>query len=482
MFSWFRILPTSKKFRFLTILNAANLSIIALIVFLAFKTYQDKYDYYQTEIIPRQKYLMDIKSLLGYGGVMHYYYIYLMTSDVSSVDVFNDKLALLFETVREYRHLSYITPEEDQALNTIYQTAGIYGQKLVTAIRLKSSGKFNQAEVQEFVFMNESDAIRAFETIAKAYKSLEEKTSIEIGQLLTIFIFILSASLLLLFFSVIFLNYYVFVKPLDFAFDELQKKENLTSIDLQIAKKIQANILPRNTDKFENCEFHIKYLPLTMIGGDVYDIVEMKPGFFRVFLADATGHGIQAALLTMLIKSEYEKMKEVISQPEELLEILNNEFILHYSLNFFFSCIILDIDMNHGKLTYSSAGHPDQYFIRNKKAVALKPTGKMIGMKQNLIYQFKTLDFKPKDKIVLFTDGLFEEFDPSGTLWGEDRVGEIIRDNSSKPVDKIMDDVLSHLEIYLHGKRKNDDITLIGISLLRKETGKKDSKAIEGLI
>ncbi|OHD61618.1 MAG: hypothetical protein A2014_07630 [Spirochaetes bacterium GWF1_49_6] len=465
MFSWFKNLPAARKFRYLSVLNALNLFLIGIVVFLAFRIYQNKNSYYQEEIVPRQKYLLDMKSQMGFGGLIHHYYIYMLTFDINSVDTFGDKQEKLFNIILDYRHLAYITPEEDTALAAIYNTVGIYAQKIGMAIRLKSSGMFNPAEINDFVRIDETPALEGFDIIEKSYHTLEEKASQEIAGLLALFVFIMFAALLLLFLSVFLINYFVFVKPLDLAYDELKKKDNYTNIDLQIAKKIQANILPKDLSKFQNCKFTIRYLPLTFIGGDVYDIIEMRRGVFRVFLADATGHGIQAALLTMLIKSEYEKMKEVISQPDELLEILNNEFIEHYALNFFFSCIIIDIDMNKKILTYASAGHPDQYYIHNKQVTALVPTGKMIGMKKDLTYHFKQYSFHYRDRVLLFTDGLFEEFDKYGALWGEDQIRSLIESNVTLPVHQIIDLIMSSLEVYLNGIQKNDDITLIGILL-----------------
>ncbi len=477
MFSWFKNLPAARKFRYLSVLNALNLFLIGIIGFLAFSFYQSKNSYYQEQIMPRQKYLLDMKSMMGFGGLTHHYYIYMLTFDINSVDTFGERQEKLFNLILDYRHLSYITPEEDAALVAIYNTIGIYAQKLGMAIRLKSSGLFNPAEINDFVSIDETPALEGFDSIEKSYHTLEEITSREIAQLLAVFVFVMFSALMLLFLSVFLINYFVFVKPLDIAYDELQKKDNRMNLDLQIAKKIQANILPKDLEKFRNCKFTIRYLPLTFIGGDVYDIIEMRRGVFRVFLADATGHGIQAALLTMLIKSEYEKMKEIISQPAELLEILNNEFIEHYALNFFFSCIIIDIDMNKKVLSYASAGHPDQYYIHNKQVTALVPTGKMIGMKENQTYHFKNYSFHFRDRVLLFTDGLFEEFDKSGTLWGEEQIRALIEENITLPIHQIMNLIMGSLDVYLNGIQKNDDITLIGILLQKSANTRLSSKS-----
>jgi sigma-B regulation protein RsbU (phosphoserine phosphatase) len=108
--------------------------------------------------------------------------------------------------------------------------------------------------------------------------------------------------------------------------EELRKLLDRLRQDLQLAKTIQQKIMPGDTWKLERIMIDIRYMPLIEIGGDIFDVLQRDDGSTRVFLADATGHGIVAALITMLIKSEYEKVKEKIEDPFMILSKLN-EFI-----------------------------------------------------------------------------------------------------------------------------------------------------------
>lgn len=80
--------------------------------------------------------------------------------------------------------------------------------------------------------------------------------------------------------------------------------------DLSVAKKIQSNILPDKIDSLDRLKFCIRYIPLQEVGGDFYDISKNQEGDVRVLVADATGHGVQGALVTMAIKGEYEILKQ----------------------------------------------------------------------------------------------------------------------------------------------------------------------------
>lgn len=81
--------------------------------------------------------------------------------------------------------------------------------------------------------------------------------------------------------------------------------------ELNLAKKLQTEILP-DIPSFAGIKIHSTYLPMMEVGGDLYDLFEIRPGVLRVFIADATGHGIQAALLTMTLKGILESIKKKI--------------------------------------------------------------------------------------------------------------------------------------------------------------------------
>ena len=108
--------------------------------------------------------------------------------------------------------------------------------------------------------------------------------------------------------------------------------------DISVAKKIQGSLMSKNFSEIENLIFEVSYIPLDDVGGDIYDISQINQKYTRIFLADATGHGVQAALITMAIKGEYESFKHSTSSPKKLLKNLNNDFFQKFGAihSFFF--------------------------------------------------------------------------------------------------------------------------------------------------
>lgn len=245
---------------------------------------------------------------------------------------------------------------------------------------------------------------------------------------------------------------------------ELNSSLQIIKKDLLIAKKIQQNILPLDLEKLGPLKITIQYLPMTEVGGDFFDITEVKPNLYRLFVADATGHGVQAALVTMAIKSEYENVKLTVKDPMLLIDILNRSYHRKYnSLNSFFTCIVVDIDINNGKLRYASAGHPEQVMIQDDKLVHLVRTGRMIGLSKSIKVEMIELNFHKGDKLLLFTDGVFEEFNSRGDLFGEDYFHSLIDSYKIASSNQIVNQIITEVKQFIQKVGQEDDITFLGI-------------------
>lgn len=236
--------------------------------------------------------------------------------------------------------------------------------------------------------------------------------------------------------------------------------------DLLLAQKIQQTLIPSPSLSFERAIFYSFYKPQGDIGGDLFDISTVKPGVIRVLVADATGHGVQAALITMIIKGEYEKMKSLIQSPAELLEILNSEFIDNFrSLTVFFSLFLCDIDTNSRTLTYASAGHPDQLLLNGKTLVHFPRTGRLVGVDRDVVFQGKTVNYHPGDRLLLYSDGLTEQINSLGEEYGEDRLCENFRAIGALPPEETVRELLKHQQEFRGTVEVSDDLTLIACEL-----------------
>ncbi|HOM88062.1 MAG TPA: SpoIIE family protein phosphatase [Spirochaetota bacterium] len=184
--------------------------------------------------------------------------------------------------------------------------------------------------------------------------------------------------------------------------------ERVIKEDMEVAKVFQKRLMACPAH-IPGLNFHFLYHPLAGLSGDVYDIIQLTPDIIRIFIADATGHGITASLNTIKILSEYSSVKETMHASQDLLKFLNQRFIqLFKDYGIVFTCLIADIHLNEGKLSLVSAGHPPACVISDGKVNFIKPHGPIIGLSSNYQYQPTTIPFKKKDTVLLYTDGLPE--------------------------------------------------------------------------
>ncbi len=249
---------------------------------------------------------------------------------------------------------------------------------------------------------------------------------------------------------------------------QLKEKDEIITHDLLLARKIQQKILIKDIFGIDKADFFVEYIPFLEVGGDYYDISKLDEtgNIVRVFLADATGHGIPAGLITMLLKSEYEKIKYYNHEPHELLMNYNEEFTNnYYDLGVFCTCLLMDINLSKGTIKYSSAGHPPQILISSGKVNLLTTKGSMIGLSPHSKYEIQSIDIKTGDKILLFTDGIFEEFDQNDEMYGEERLYNKIHELAKRNLKEITDKCVADVKKFMTHSVFEDDITFIGVTV-----------------
>lgn len=244
--------------------------------------------------------------------------------------------------------------------------------------------------------------------------------------------------------------------------ESLNRSLEMIRKDLDLAKGIQQKILPGNGENYGSCRIVHICKPLLEVGGDIYDIFVPEKNQIRIFLADATGHGIQAALFTMAIKTEYEALKYQNRSAGELLEKLNRYFYRkYYAVNGLFTAVVADIDLDQYSISYASAGHPDQLLFQKNSVRRLSKTGRMIGLVPDARYRQEELPFHTGDRLFLFSDGIIEARGKQKDEFSMERLVGII--SRQIKIDQIVDSVFKDVETYSTGDENQDDRTLIAV-------------------
>lgn len=248
--------------------------------------------------------------------------------------------------------------------------------------------------------------------------------------------------------------------------NQLESALGVIQRDISLARAVQQNILPRSIDGFHGVAVGALYRPAGDIGGDIYDVFEREPGMLRVFLADAMGHGVQAALVTMMVKSEYEHIKRAIEQPDEAMRALNEAMMQRYQgMPIYFPAIIAEVDAIDGWVRYCSAGLGDQLVLRSDgPEERMRRTGPIIGLSQALPFQMGKAQLAPGDVAVFFTDGITEARNHEDEMFGEERLIAALRASGGAEPDAALVSVAGLLKEHLAGLSPEDDLTVVAIA------------------
>jgi hypothetical protein len=235
---------------------------------------------------------------------------------------------------------------------------------------------------------------------------------------------------------------------------ELEEKDKIMSEDLMMAKKIQQSIITVEKEKKQNIDFSLYFKPMIEVGGDIYDIYRLDENYYRIFIADATGHGIQAALSTMIIKIEYDKIKNFELKPNRILKHLNNVFVNSYS------------QIENKRFMFASAGHPDQFLNINGNVQGIRTKGKIIGFLENLEYSLIEKKLEKNMRFLLFTDGLTETFNAKKQEYGEQRVIDLLKSCKTQDTANFLSVLNNSLNEFRDKEPITDDITIIVIDYI----------------
>lgn len=200
--------------------------------------------------------------------------------------------------------------------------------------------------------------------------------------------------------------------------ENLSTQNQLSAIrkDFEIARRIQMRILPGELPKSEHVSAIISYLPLYDIGGDFYDYFDSNEHELGIVIADVTGHGVSAALDSSTVKIAFRNAKSFMHSPKELMTEMNR--FLCTSLHArFVSAAYFYFDFDQMKLSFSSAGNPPLILIRDLEIQSIECPGLLLAVNPAFIYDQKEVLLKKGDRLLIFTDGLYENLKPNEDLY-----------------------------------------------------------------
>jgi phosphoserine phosphatase RsbU/P len=178
--------------------------------------------------------------------------------------------------------------------------------------------------------------------------------------------------------------------------------------DLAAARLTQQSLIPQKPPTLTGWEIAACYRPVIEVGGDIYGWLPIKKNRWLFWIADATGHGASAALMTTLAKLLFHHGHEEHEQPAAIMETVNNDLRGIFGGRSFMSAMCVALDPSNGQASVVGAGHPPLLVTRfGRGTEAIASSAPPLGLVEQSQFTETILELNPGDAFTLYTDGLF---------------------------------------------------------------------------
>jgi serine phosphatase RsbU (regulator of sigma subunit) len=242
------------------------------------------------------------------------------------------------------------------------------------------------------------------------------------------------------------------------ALEERERNEQ----ELAMAEETQKSLLPCCVPQFENYRIRAYNAPTRYVGGDFYDFLQLGSGDWMGVLADVSGKGMSAALLSSMVLGALSVEFHSGTQPREVLARVNR-LLCEKSLPGQFVTLFLFLQNQQGTGQFISAGHNPTYLFRTAtgKVEKLFSDAFFLGMFEEAAFESSPFRLDRGDILVVISDGVTDAQNPQQEMFGEQRLLQVIRQEAPLGSQAIEKQLLKAIQEFAQGTAQNDDITFV---------------------
>jgi serine phosphatase RsbU (regulator of sigma subunit) len=262
---------------------------------------------------------------------------------------------------------------------------------------------------------------------------------------------------------------------------ELRAKNQQMEEEPQMARELQLALLPQ---KFPTVPAHVPaqdsalrflslYFPTGDVSGDFFNVFPIGEKAVGIFICDVMGHGVRSALITSMIRGLVEEHGQAAADPGELLTRVNRALAVilkQADTTMFATCFYVVADVERAQLRFANAGHPSALHIQHRNGAAHKLQGHVrhgpaMGIFPTASYVTSSSPMKKGDRVMLFTDGLFDVEDASGTVFTEEQLHTTVARYAALPAQEFFDRVINDVRQFSERKSFDDDVCVVGMEV-----------------
>jgi sigma-B regulation protein RsbU (phosphoserine phosphatase) len=237
----------------------------------------------------------------------------------------------------------------------------------------------------------------------------------------------------------------------DEEYGEIQK-------ELELARSIQLSLLPGTCPTSEAFQIAARYVPMTSVAGDFYDVIASDGGHVGLLIADVSGHGVPAALIAAMVKMAAVSQRDHAAHPARLLSGMNRALCGNTQGQYVTASYVY-VDGERRELRYAAAGHPSMLRLRNGVVSEIAENGLLLAAVDGIAYTEIAVPLERKDRLLLYTDGIVEARNAAGELFGEASLMAEFRSGAELSPDEAADRIIASVQRW--GRSQDDDLTLV---------------------
>jgi phosphoserine phosphatase RsbU/P len=246
--------------------------------------------------------------------------------------------------------------------------------------------------------------------------------------------------------------------------DIIQGQNKKMVDELKMAARLQKSLLPNIYENVNGVSVSSKYIPSIHIGGDLYDVVDLGQGLSGFIIADVSGHGVAAALVSSMFKMSFHNLAATVASPKILYHMLNQEFNPVLQEDYVTSFYVIT-DSIHRTVTYSNAGHPAALLYKKAtgEVIELDSDGFFLGMFEDGSYEEKIIsNIENGDALLLYTDCILETENKASEPFGMERLKEsFARALEQTHGQEVIEHIEAEVRVFNVHDSFNDDFTAL---------------------
>lgn len=241
---------------------------------------------------------------------------------------------------------------------------------------------------------------------------------------------------------------------------ERERERQRMEQEIGIARDIQQALLPHGLKDYPHLAVSGINFPCLSVGGDYFDVFPIREERTAFLIADVSGKGLGAALLTTMLQGALSGMT-MGADPAQVVNHINRFLCEHAEVGRY-ATMFFGILSRDGELEFINAGHPSPVLLRGGRVEAPFTEGSYpVGLVPGAEYACSRIRLEPNDTLVLFSDGVTEAMNPEEEMYGTERLLETLHGRQETDLGNLQKSILESVETFTRGARQADDVTLL---------------------